>query len=217
MNNISIRIKKKRKLLGLTQAELARSLNVKPQAVSGWERGLSQPRGKQLTALASVFSVDKSWLLYGESKKHGEQCCSKLIALVPFFEDVNAAAGDGFFNCEANKQSVYPIPINIINTQTDNNAIFCIKALGDSMEPMFSDGSILAVNANKKSIVDGRVYILRMNDRLRVKSIRENQFGLILSSYNSDYKDEVIEWSSFSSLSFDVIGEVFWYSSKINN
>ena len=56
-----------------------------------------------------------------------------------------------------------------------------------------------------------------MNDRLRVKSIRENQFGLILSSFNADYKDEVIGWELFNKLSFEIIGEVFWYSSKINN
>lgn len=217
MENISIRIKKKRKLLGLTQAELASHIDVKPQAISGWERGLSQPRGKQLQALVSIFSVDKSWLLYGESKKNDQECFSKIITFIPFFENINAAAGDGFFNSEINHKSFYPLPTNIVDSQTDKDAIFCIKALGDSMEPMFNDGAILAINPNKKDIVDGRIYVLRMNDRLRVKSIRENQFGLILSSCNPDYKDEVVEWNLFNELSLEVIGEVFWYSSKINN
>ncbi|MFA1563029.1 S24 family peptidase [Aliivibrio fischeri] len=217
MNDISIRIKKKRKLLGLTQAELAGSLNVKPQAVSGWERGLSQPRGKQLSALSAIFSVDKTWLLYGENQKSDNQCCGKVITLVPFFENINAAAGDGFFNSEISNQNVYPIPTDIINSQSNKESIFCIKALGNSMEPMFNDGAILAVNPNKKNIVDGRIYVLRMNNRLRVKSIRENQVGLVLNSYHPDYQSETIEWASFSNLSFEIVGEVFWYSSKINN
>jgi len=217
MDNIATRIKKKRKLLGLTQAELASHIDVKPQAVSGWERGLSQPRGKQLQALVSVFSVDKGWLLYGENKKYDHEFCSKIITLIPFFENVNAAAGDGFFNSEINHKTFYPLPTNVAGTQTDKDTIFCIKASGDSMEPMFNNGAILAVNSSKKSIVDGRVYVLRINDRLRVKSIRENQFGLILSSFNPDYKDEIVEWNLFNELSFEIIGEVFWYSSKINN
>jgi SOS-response transcriptional repressor LexA len=217
MNDISIRIKKKRKLLGLTQAELASSLNVKPQAVSGWERGLSQPKGKQLSALASIYTVTKSWLLYGEDKKADEYCYDNLITLVPFFEDINAAAGNGFVNVDINKKDLYPIPTEILNSQIDKDSVFCIKAQGDSMEPMFNNGSILAINPNRKAVIDGRVYVLRMNDRLRVKSVKENQVGLILSSFNPNYECEVITWDSFLSLSFDIVGEVFWYSSKINN
>ncbi len=47
MTSIAERIKKKRKLLGYTQAELATLVGVKPQAVSGWERAVNLPKGEQ--------------------------------------------------------------------------------------------------------------------------------------------------------------------------
>lgn len=42
---------------GLNQSELARLLNITPQAVQKWEQGKSIPKGKRLEALASALDV----------------------------------------------------------------------------------------------------------------------------------------------------------------
>ncbi len=36
-------------------------------------------------------------------------------------------------------------------------------------------------------------------------------------SYNSNYSDEVICWDDLESNEVDIVGEVFWFASKINN
>lgn len=47
----------------LTQAEVARRLDVDQGSVSNWERGLHKPSAKYRRALAELYGVDESELL----------------------------------------------------------------------------------------------------------------------------------------------------------
>ena len=47
----------------LTQADVAQALGVKPQAVSGWERGKNKPGRDKILALSSILNVSVEWLL----------------------------------------------------------------------------------------------------------------------------------------------------------
>ena len=215
MSNISNRIKNKRKLIGLTQAELADLLQVKPQAVSGWERSINAPKGKQLINLSKALKVSKEWLLNGEESQETQPINS--VSMVPFYPEVFAAAGCGYENEDPNSLT-YPLPFDIFNKESNKDDIFCIRSCGDSMEPAFYDGSILAVNGSKKEIIEGRLYVFRTRTILRVKLIRVSNEGLILKSYNSNYPDELISWDDMENEDlFTIIGEVFWFSSKLNN
>lgn len=50
----------------VTQAMVAKALDVSPQAVSGWERGEAMPEPDKLLPLGNILKVDVAWLL-GES------------------------------------------------------------------------------------------------------------------------------------------------------
>lgn len=50
----------------VTQAMVAKALEVSPQAVSGWERGEAMPEPDKLLPLGNILQVDVAWLL-GES------------------------------------------------------------------------------------------------------------------------------------------------------
>lgn len=54
---ISYNIKINRKLMGLTQRDLAEILNVAPATVSSWEQGLSTPDIDTIFELCDVFSI----------------------------------------------------------------------------------------------------------------------------------------------------------------
>ncbi|HHC6517449.1 TPA: S24 family peptidase [Vibrio parahaemolyticus] len=214
MSDISERIKKQRKILGLTQAQLASSVCVQPQAVSSWERSISAPKGKQLSALAKTLGVTKSWLLYGDSQESND--VHEFVTMVPFYDEVYAGAGHGFENFK-NIKKQYPLPNEVVKKELNKQNIFCIRAFGNSMEPAFKDGAVLAVNSGNQEVQDGRIYVFRVNSRLRVKRVRSTNDGVVLESYNKDYPDEIILWPSFNdTTAFAIIGEVFWYSSKLN-
>lgn len=59
-------IKIKRIELGLTQEALAEKLNVTPQAISKWERGVGAPDSTSLLSLSKLFSVTTDELLTGK-------------------------------------------------------------------------------------------------------------------------------------------------------
>jgi transcriptional regulator with XRE-family HTH domain len=56
-------IRERREALGLDQATLAANLDVRQQAVSGWENGRSRPRRAMLDEVARVLAVDLDTLL----------------------------------------------------------------------------------------------------------------------------------------------------------
>jgi transcriptional regulator with XRE-family HTH domain len=53
----------------LTQTDLAKILNVSPQAVQQWLTGKTMPKGKRLLALATALNVSQIWLL-GDDRKN---------------------------------------------------------------------------------------------------------------------------------------------------
>ena len=55
---IGEKIKNKRRELNLTQEYLAKELNISRQAVSKWEKGISEPSMDNLVKLSEIFGVD---------------------------------------------------------------------------------------------------------------------------------------------------------------
>lgn len=82
-NQIGLRISQQRKELGLTQTDLARALNISPQAVSKWENGLGSPDISLLPEIGQVLHLSMDQLLgtspmpkgdsYGQDDFYGEE------------------------------------------------------------------------------------------------------------------------------------------------
>lgn len=214
---ISARIKKTRKVHGLTQKDLAIKIGIKPQSVSSWERELSRPSGKPLKLLAEMLGVSEEWILYGEEQEQPQQVSKNacdIVTLIPFYNEIYASAGCGFENISELESSDYPIPTKVLNRQYNKQDIFCLRVRGDSMSPVLLDKSVIAVNPHNNQIIDGRIYVLRCNSRLRIKVLKDTQLGVSLESYNLEYETEIVPWTDFRNGVCEIIGEVFWFSSE---
>lgn len=207
MMKFADRLKRNRKLLGLTQKELADLLGYTKVAISRWEQGYSIPSGDKLDELATILKCQASWLLDGVK----ENSCNNYI-MVKYFCDVEASAGNGFTNDESEHETV-AIPREIVEAQNFKDDVCCIRVNGDSMEPVLHHGSLIALNPHKKRINDGMMYVIRQEDLLRVKILVEKPSEIIIRSYNNDYADEVYSKEDLGN--FEIIGQVFWYSSSI--
>ena len=64
-NLFGIRIREKRKALGLTQKDLAERVGAKHNSVSDWEKGKNKPDPDTIERLCEVFNVSASYLLPG--------------------------------------------------------------------------------------------------------------------------------------------------------
>ena len=63
------RIKKLRKNKGVTQRELAERLGISEQAVSKWEKNLSNPSTKNLLEIAKIFGVSITYFYQSEESQ----------------------------------------------------------------------------------------------------------------------------------------------------
>lgn len=210
MKTISDRIKIRRTELQLSQRDLADKIGVTSVAVSRWELDYSQPKGKNLLSLSKALKCTPNWLLNGRESTDIEFEGIKYV-LVPYYENVEIAAGCGSFNIEHLECEQIPIPFYILDkSKVNSNKTLCVKVKGDSMEPALRSGSIIAVDTTKREIDDGELYVVCHGDLLRVKLLYRYPHGIKLRSYNSFYEDEMYENESV--MDIKIIGKVFWAS-----
>ena len=89
---IGDKIKNKRKELNLTQEYLAKELNISRQAVSKWEKGLSEPSMDNLVKLSGIFGVD---INYFKKDKNDEE--EKSLVYKIFWDFLYAIIGLVFY------------------------------------------------------------------------------------------------------------------------
>lgn len=78
---IGSQLVKLRKSNGWSQEELASKLSVTRQAISNWERGVTQPDLEMLMKIAEIFNTDLNGLIDGVSKPNEEKIELNLKAL----------------------------------------------------------------------------------------------------------------------------------------
>ncbi|WP_306489672.1 helix-turn-helix domain-containing protein [Anaerococcus octavius] len=89
---IGEKIKNKRKELNLTQEYLAKELNISRQAVSKWEKGLSEPSMDNLVKLSEIFGVDISYFKKDNDLEENRYQASRI-----FWDILYAAIGLVFY------------------------------------------------------------------------------------------------------------------------
>ncbi len=57
-----------REAMGLSQAELAERLGVKPQTLRNWEEDRAEPRANRLQMLAGLLNAPMPWLMSGQGE-----------------------------------------------------------------------------------------------------------------------------------------------------
>lgn len=210
MTSIHERIKEKRLLAGFTQKRLADMLGFSKTAVSLWERGQNKPSPEHYAELSKVLNVNEEWLISGVGEPNSKNEHLNTVYLAPFFKGVKVSAGYGCMP-DSKHFSLFPIPRCALKFQSDLSGIFCVVASGTSMEPALFDGSVVAINQASKDIRDGKMYVIRQGDLLRVKLLYLYPHELHVESINLNYDTEIYKGDAINDI--EIIGRVFWYSS----
>ncbi|MCG9706504.1 S24 family peptidase [Photobacterium damselae] len=203
MSTLGERIKIKRESKNLSKKDLAKILKVTPMAITQWENNKTEPKGSNIKVLASLFETSLDWLLLGKDDvifNKGQPTCVS----IPFFKNVLASAGFGMIASE-DEQSHVSIDLNIIKGNNIRDLV-CIRVSGDSMEPVLIDGSVVVINTKDTLIKDGKIYVIRQDDLIRVKSLSYIPSGIKFRSYNSEYKDENYTFQELAN--FKILGRV---------
>ncbi|MBI2815875.1 MAG: helix-turn-helix domain-containing protein [Acidobacteria bacterium] len=236
--DFSLRIKRLRKALGVTQHALAQKLGVLPWAVASWEQGRWEPSGEHYAHLAklappddaqfflSKIGIDRQMLrslspepqqvqspeirIYTtEDWKQGTEDRLRFQIQVPVLRD-EAAAGTPREINERDVDSFIAVPSKFV--PRGPAAYTGIYIRGDSMEPILSERFIVVVDHSSRDPLRlrGRMVAALVQDGVLVKWLaRETRRDrIILHSQNSAYEDIVIESPETNPIIGDI---VFWW------
>jgi phage repressor protein C with HTH and peptisase S24 domain len=231
MSTLGRRIAQKREQAGLSQSELARRLQLSPQAIQKWESEMSVPRGRRLDQIALAISTTVGFLVTGDEQARKESVEPNAESLgpvdvwddetpldddevyVPFLKEVELSAGSGRTVVEQSSNRKLRFGrISLRNQGVDPGSARCVTVTGNSMEPVLRNGATVAIDASTTRIVDGDMYAIDHDGQLRVKQVyRIPGGGIRLRSFNRDeHPDEEYTSAQILEQNLIILGRVFW-------
>lgn len=177
-----------RKRARLTQADVATYFKIEPQAVSGWERGVSRPDLDKLVELAALYKTSIEAMFQRKGLGHRSR-----REAVPVVSPI--AAGRW-----AERSSPFPVGEGEDTVRSDMNVsehAYALKVSGRSMEKRFYDGDIIIVepiDEVKLQIRDFVVAKLRDREETTFKQYWSDRAGIIeLRALNDEEESYVID------------------------
>src|SRR5262245_39508664 len=199
--NIGKRIKTLRTAQGLTRYQLAKRTGLHYFALKKIEEGKSDPRADSLEKIAKALEVDFTHLFGGETRRPliqahieaslpgKEKIEANSLVAVPLFAD-SASLGQGRLIDERNVERYILIPKDQL---PNSESSYCIKVTGDSMEPVFSTGDLLAIDIseNDSSKLHEAFVAARLSDgEITVKKLMVQAERFYLKALNPTWEEQ---------------------------
>lgn len=192
MNDLASRIKRARKLAGLTQKGLAEAVGISQPVISQLEKGTNL-QTVHLVAIARACRVSVEWLATGagdpepapELAEEIEDDSSDLIPVTT----AKAAAGLGYVNTHIERRDQWPFKRSWLKANSlKPESLVIITADGESMQPTIFDQDKILVDLSRKEPENGHVFVLNSPaEGVIVKRIYATGFGgWVISSDNPD-------------------------------
>lgn len=203
---------------GITQADLAKELDLTAQAVHFWSIGRNMPRRTALVKLADYFRVPLEWLQNGVGGDYppagttpaveneviaiggtptGDE---ELVAIYKYSLQFSAGVGriaPEWVALRGEPLFYTPRQLQALGVDCPERAKIA-EVSGDSMYPTILDGDEILFEEYPDSrlgahpIVDGGIYAISIGDDMKVKRLSKIKNGIRVRSDNSDaYPDEI--------------------------
>lgn len=185
------KIKELRKKHRMTQADLAKKLNVAPTAVSAWERNENRPLMDKIAIMSEMFDVPISYFFedFNENQvkeppltyinKGIEFCKLPIVGAI--------SCGDGVIAYEEIK-GYEEVPKSWLN----GGEYFFLEAKGDSMiGARIMDGDLLLIR-RQDDVENGDIAAVLIDDDAVLKRVYKSGDTIILQSENPAYKPIIL-------------------------
>lgn len=206
------RLRSVRKAHGdLDRDDFAQRLGVHKNTLAYYERGDRTPDADVLRVYKDRFHVDINWLVTGEEPETKLPASSSSFAFLPFYEDVQAAAGHGAAVISDAAHSVIGFARDLLRESgASPQNCTVIRARGDSMTPTIPDGALLVVDHSQREVANGFITVIGIGEDILVKRVRRRLDGMIdLISDNAAYAPETLGPTALQQLR--VIGRVVYF------
>jgi phage repressor protein C with HTH and peptisase S24 domain len=211
--SIHDRIRRRRKELGLSQAELGRRVGVSTQTVQQWEETdeakRTAPRTARRKKVADALEVTLLWLEYGddlpgyvmeERAKYADNVAAGMRPIPVIGFAIATPEQDGYFD-----DMGYPPGAGqgyIVWPTKDRNA-YALEVKGDSMQPRIRPGERIVVEPGTQVHPGDDVVVRTVDGRKMVKQLLLQRGGEVtLGSINQAHRQTTISVEHIESIHF---------------
>ena len=207
------RLRDARNAANLTLKEVAAidGIGISRNALQQWETGATEASIAAVYRLSQVYQADPLVLLSGiKGVEMTSPASNDEYYYIPAYE-IEASAGHGAFTEGATTPAKYLAFRKdwVHDRRLAPASLSAIFARGDSMEPTIPDGAIILVDGSRIEPLDGKIYVIRIDERLWVKRVRWILGGgLRLISDNRIYGDTDITKADLAHGDIQICGQV---------
>lgn len=218
-NVVGNRLKETRNLVGISRDHASASVGVSRTTLQQWENGATEVSLETLEKLARLYKVSPQYLIFGTDGDTPlpapTSSADDEYHYVPYYRDIIASAGGGKFSDGViGTDDFLAFRKDWINrTALTANDLVALNTDGDSMLPTIPENATILVDKSKNIAKDGRIYVVRIDDRLYVKRTQWIPTGgLRLISDNSAYESFDISRQELEHGNIQVYGQVIHIS-----
>ncbi|PNK59946.1 XRE family transcriptional regulator [Psychrobacter sp. FDAARGOS_221] len=193
-------------------------IGVSNPTIGRWKDGSSDAKLSNIAAFAKAANVSLDWLIFGDTESQppqqlapdSEAVNDDEYVHIPAF-DIAVSAGHGMFNDGTIKPNKY-LAFRRHWVQARGLTVKCLAVLfteGDSMIPTIPENAAIVINRERNQALDGKVYVIRIDDRLYVKRTQWIPTGgLRLISDNKAYDSFDISKQDMQANDIEICGQV---------
>lgn len=222
MNRIEIgeRLRQTRENANISRKEASEAVKIGTTTLQQWENGSREASIEAINALASLYSTTAYYILFGRDEPNDTHFQEELnidddYTYIPYFSNIVASAGGGMFSDGVIGTDDFLafrkawIKRNGLNAKE----LVALNTDGDSMLPTIPENATILVDKSKNIAKDGRIYVIRIDDRLYVKRVQWIPTGgLKLISDNAVYESFDITRQELEVGNIQVYGQVIHLS-----
>jgi len=203
-------------------------INISAKTIHNWEKSIALPNARQFVALCDVLDVDDvMWQfagvirgpyaglnqagrskarefieilrhvdMYRDKSDEGQEESRKATRLLRLY-DIAVSAGTGNFLDESGYEMI-PVPDTV-----PASADFAVRVSGDSMEPLYTDGSVIWIT-EQEVLNSGEIGIFVYSGDVFCKKLIVDDGKVCLRSLNESYEEIEIK----EDFGFRAIGKV---------
>lgn len=190
----------------LSMSQIARDIGVSSQAVQFWVSGRNEPKGQNLIRLCEYLGISREWLKDGIGE--APTVAGRQVVAIPDRPDIvpipvcslTFSAGPGcepLADWQVEEQDSIYYPLSYFQTRgLDPKDCVFARVSGDSMSPTIEDDDLILVEKFNETrlgavpINDGKIYVLSVDNDMRVKRIRKVKNGVEIVSDNPEWANE---------------------------
>jgi len=171
------------------EKDIAGALGISPAALSNMKSRKRVPH-EEIALFAAERKISINWLLFGQSPRKIDETMNRVYK-IRFLSDVRGSAGGGAFNEEETEDDWLILDEKTLRALglSDAKNLEAIRVIGDSMEPLLKDDSIVLIDRSRTEVGGGGIFAVNVLGRVFVKRVAIGTKGDVeLISENPAYE-----------------------------